>query len=207
MAVSTRLAILTLLLTSCSCLTFGVRYVGSGSRPIVHDIDYAVPEDSGPGNGLILRVHDLTCAPLYDGTCMVFVDDSDVVTRTSQNRWSTNPASLLGNLLSRDLVAEGSFEGVYRRAPLCGEDVILEGYVREFGARETSGRWDAVLEVEVILLESQDGMIIFQRPYRFTAPSDSAGGFQMLASDMSGLVQEFSDTLRADIRAECASIH
>jgi ABC-type uncharacterized transport system auxiliary subunit len=190
-----------LLLISCSCLTFGIRYVGSGSQPAVYDVEYPVPEASGQHCGLVLRIHDFTCSSIYDGSQMVFVDDSGRVTRMSQNRWSTNPASLISSLISRDLVAEGLFDGVYRRTPLSGDDLELEGYVREFGARESDGVWQAVIRVEMILLESAGGTIVFQKPYRFAMPTDSSGGFQQLASDMTILVRQCSDTVRSDLRA------
>lgn len=201
MAVSVRFAALFLLLLSSSCLTVGIRYVGSGSPPAIYDIDYAAPAAAGPGNGLVLRVRDFTCSSEYDTANMIFVDDEGRITRMSRNRWATNPASLIGDLLSRDLIAEELFEGVYRRNPLRGEDLVIEGHVREFGARETAGGWQAVLEVEIILLESAGGTIIFQKPYRFTASADSSEDFQPFASGMSDLVRQCSDSIRSDLRA------
>jgi ABC-type uncharacterized transport system auxiliary subunit len=201
MAVSLRFPALILLLLSCSCLTFGIRYVGSGSHPTIYDIDYAAPAAAGPGSGLVLRVRDFTCSSEFDAANMVFIDDEGRITRMSRNRWASNPASMIGDHLSRDLIAEGLFEGIYRRNPLYGEDLVMEGHVREFGARETAGSWQAVLEVEIILLESAGGTIIFQRPYRFTAPADSSEDFQPFASCMSDLVRQCSDSIRSDLRA------
>jgi ABC-type uncharacterized transport system auxiliary subunit len=200
MAMSVRFPALILLLLSSSCLTFGIRYVGSGSPPAIYDIDYAAPAEAGPGNGLVLRVRDFTCSSEFDASNMVFVDEEGRITRMSRNRWASNPASLIGDLLSRDLIAEGLFEGIYRRNPLCGEDLVMEGHVREFGAREAAGGWQAVLEVEIILLESAGGTIIFQKPYRFTAAADSTEGFQPFASCMSDLVRQCSDSIRSDLR-------
>lgn len=201
MAVRTRVAALILLALSSSCLTIGVRYVGGDGPTTVYDLDYPPPAAADRGNGLILRVRDFTCSSEYDVTNLIFVDDEGRVTRMSRNRWAANPATLLGDLLSRDLIAERLFEAIYRRTPLSGESLVLEGHVREFGARETDGRWEAVLELEVILLESPGSAIVFQKPYRLTAPADSAGGFRMLASGMRDLVSLCSDSIRSDLRA------
>ena len=201
MAVRRGIAVVCLALLSSSCLTIGVRYVSSGVQAVVHDIDYPAPAPVAADNGLILRIRDFSCSAEYDVSNMVFVDEDGLVTKMSHNRWAANPATLLGDLLCRDLVTEEQFLGIYRRTPIYGDDLVLEGHLREFGARETDGSWRAVLEIEVILLESARGTIIFQEPYVFSAPIDSTGDFRSLADGMSGLVRQWSESVRSDLRA------
>lgn len=197
-----RAGIVLVLALSSSCLTVGVRYAGpGGARPVIYQLDYPAPQADACPNGLVMRVRDFTCASEYDGTRMVLVDGEGRVTRTSRNRWVAGPGSMIGDLLARDLIAEGLFSGIYRRTPLSGDDLELDGYVRRFGAREAGGSWQAVLDLEVIVTESVGGAIVYQKPYMFSVPTDSAGGFRRLASDLTGLVRQCSEAVRSDLKA------
>lgn len=180
------------LLPLCSCIT--IRLAGGSSDHTVYRLECPVPAQAAPA-GCDIRVRDFSCASEYDRTGMVLVDSGGVVTRTSENRWASSPSVALSDLITRDLVAEGSFTAVLRRSVMDGGGVILEGGVREFGARQAGGIWLAVIDTDLTLFDAGSGDVIEQRRIVLSSPMSSTG-FPELAGAMSALAAQWSAEAR-----------
>lgn len=180
------------LLPLCSCIT--IKLAGGSSDHTVYRLSCPVPAEA-PATGCDIRVRDFSCASEYDRTGMVLVDSSGVVTRTSGNRWASSPSVALSDLITRDLVAEGSFTAVLRRSVMDGIGVILEGGVREFGARQSGGVWLAVIDTDLTLFDAVSGSVIDQTRIELHSPMSSTG-FPELARAMSTLAAQWSAEAR-----------
>jgi ABC-type uncharacterized transport system auxiliary subunit len=195
MEMKLKLGVLALLASSCITVRLG----GATDPPVIHCLEVAPPARSAGTSDLTIRIRDLSCTSDYDRTDMVRVDASGVVTRSAVHRWSAPPATALTELIERDLLREDFFAAVFRRSMMAGEDLVLEGAVREFGAREDGG-WTAVIDTDLTLFESPGGRVLLQTGLRLTAPMDSAS-YQSVAESMSLLAAEWSDSVRTMVRA------
>ncbi|NLP05706.1 membrane integrity-associated transporter subunit PqiC [Candidatus Fermentibacteria bacterium] len=190
------------LLACCSCIS--VSLGGRSSPAVVYEVNPPPPARAASASCLVLRIADFTASPAYDRTDMVVVDSTGRVVRASGHRWASTPASLLADLLTRDLMAEGRFESVYRRYTLVGEDVQLDAHVREFGSRYSGGSWVARVETDVTILDTRSGTIAFQGTIRLEEPMPS-GGFDELATTMGKLAGRWSSEVRAELDGICVS--
>lgn len=192
-----------LALLASSCIT--VRLGGATDPPVIHSLEAAPPARSAGTSALTIRVRDFSCSSEYDRTDMVRVDASGVVTRSSVHRWAASPAAALTDLIERDLLREDYFAAVFRCSMMTGEDLVLEGDVREFGAREDGG-WIAVIDTDITLFESPGGGVLLQTGLRLEAPLDSTG-YQSVAESMSLLAAAWSDSVRSMVRAAAACMY
>ena len=174
--------------------------VGSDSpATVIHKLDYAPPRADERTLETVVRVFDFVVTAGYDRNALVLVLADGTVHRTGFHQWASPPGQALPDLLHRDLIAETSFPAVYRRGAVEGQELIIEGFVREFGARESNGAWAAVLDVDVLIRYAGRTEGKNQRTYRLSKPL-SREGYQALAQVLSSLVQEWSQEVRFDIR-------
>ncbi len=190
-----------LVLAASSCIT--VRLSGASGSSCIYQVSTPAP-GRVRGVDASIRLRDFTSSIEYDRTDMVLVDVSGRVTRSGGHRWASSPSTALGDILARDLVSEGFFSVVYRRSMLGEEDMVLEGYVREYGARETPAGWIALIDTEILLFLSSGGRPVLQAQLRFEAPLDSLG-YPALAEAMNGLVLQWSDSTRSVIRSAASA--
>lgn len=190
------------LMACCSCIS--VSLGGRSSPAVVYEVNPPPPGHAASASCLVLRIADFTSSPAYDRTDMVVVDSTGRVVRASGHRWASTPASLLSDLLARDIMAEGRLESVYRRYTLFGEDIHLDAHVREFGSRYSGGSWAACIETDVTILDSRSGTIVFQGTIRLQEPMP-AGGFGELAKAMGVLAGRWSSEVRAELDEICTA--
>lgn len=192
----TRFLAVAAILPACSCIT--IRLAGGSSEQTVYQLDCPAPEHA-PALDWAIRVRDFSCSSEYDRTGMVLVDSSGIVTRASTHRWASSPSVALSDLITRDLLSEGSYLVVLRRSVMAGDGAILEGSVREFGARQSGDSWHAVIDTDLILFDAGTGEVLAQRRIELEIPM-RANGFDELSRSMSELATAWSAEARAFIR-------
>lgn len=175
--------------------------VGSDSPALViHKLDCGLP---GAGDWTFeteISVCDFLATDEYDRKALVLVLADGTVQRTGFHQWASTPALALPDILHRDLLAEASFRAVHRRGAVGGEELVIEGFVREFGARESRAEWAAVLDVDLLISSTGALRGLEQRTYRLSRAMPSEG-YDVLAQTLSSLAQEWSQEVRSDIRA------
>jgi uncharacterized lipoprotein YmbA len=175
--------------------------VGSDSPDLViHKLDYGLPNARERALDTVLRVYDFSATDEYDRKAFVLVLGDGTVQRTNLHQWATTPALALPDLLHRDLLAEASFRAVHRRGAVGGEELVIEGFVREFGARESKAEWAAVLDVDLLMRSTGVLQGQKQKTYRLTRVMPSEG-YDVLAQTLSSLARDWSQEVRSDIRA------
>lgn len=147
---------------------------------------------------LVVHIKDFSSAQAAQGVQMMVLTEDGTMNRSSGNIWSSRPAETLPDILLRDMVTAGGWAAVLRKSTMLREDLIVEGYVREFGGRVFEGRWEAILDVDVTLLEGGSYDLLFQENYRFhwelAEPS-----YADLAAAMNILVGIWSEEVLGDI--------
>jgi uncharacterized lipoprotein YmbA len=174
--------------------------VGSDSpATVIHKLDYGLPLAQERARETTIRIFDFAVIDEYDRKALVLVLANGTVKRTGFHQWASAPGLALPDLLHRDLLAETSFSAVYRRGAVEGRELIIEGFVREFGARESNAEWVAVLDVDLLMRYPGETQGKEQRTYRLsrTLPQE---GYHALVQTLSSLVEEWSKEVRSDIR-------
>lgn len=187
-------------LLACACITVNV---GGGGEPAsVYAVVSPAPQAVEGGWGCIVRIRDFRCVPAYDRTDMVLQGSDGLLTISSGNRWSASPASLLGDLLARDLLASGGPDAVLRRTSVSGGDIVVECFVSRFGAvQDRDGGWSASLESDVMILDASADSILLQKVYSYEVSMAPGGEFAELARAMGEATGDWSADLRADLSA------
>lgn len=147
---------------------------------------------------LVVQIKDFSSAQTAQGVQMMVLTEDGTMNKSSGNIWSSRPAELLPDILLRDMVSAGGWAAVLRKSTMLREDLIVEGYVREFGGRVVEGRWEAVLDVDVTLLEGGNYELLFQENYRFHWELDEPS-YAGLATAMNILVGIWSEEVLGDI--------
>jgi len=118
------------------------------------------------------------------------------------NRWRTDPGYLVTDYLTRDLRDARLFKGVFAYDRSGRARFHLEGGVADFQENDMPGPWQAVLSLNVTLLDTDKEnvaeRVIFQRTYstQETMPARSPQG---LAEAMSAAMEKLSQRIIADV--------
>jgi len=188
-----------LLLSAVSCINVNVPIGGNpSSAAIVWTLDREHPESWGISSNYVIRIKDFSSVPSLQRTEIVVLMEDGSVNRASSDVWTARPMQLLPDHLSADLIDTGNWGAVLRTSTMLRDDFIVEGYVRAFGGRESAGTWEAILEVDLTVLDGTDNSLVYQKNYSYsrqlTEPS-----YRELTSAMSILVGIFDEEVMGDI--------
>lgn len=191
--------IILILLASMACITVNVPIGGDPtSSATVWTVDPEHRESWNVSSNYIIQVKDFSASPPLQRVEMIVLAEDGTLNRASTDVWSSRPMELLPDLLVRDMVSSGAWGAVLRKATMLREDLIVEGYVREFGGRIVEGGWEAVMDIDVTVLDGYSFDLIFQKNYNFhwvlSEPS-----YSELAEAMSILTAIWSEEVTEDI--------
>lgn len=188
-----------LVMVSSSCITVNVPIGGdpeSAATVWVLEPDLQYPWTVRCG--LVVQIKDFSASQSVQGVQMTVVGDDGTVNRSSMDVWSSRPMEMLPDLLLRDMISSGAWGAVMRKSTMLPEDLIVEGFVREFGGRASGDRWEAVIDVDVTMLDGNSYELLFQENYRFQWELDSPS-YSSLASAMNILVGIWTEEVMSDI--------
>lgn len=191
--------IMIFLLASMACITVNVPIGGdSASSAVVWTVDPEYRESWNVSSNYIIQIKDFSATQALQRVEMIVLAEDGTINRASTDVWSTRPMELLPDLLMRDMVSSGAWGAVLRKATMLREDLIVEGFVREFGGRIVDDGWEAVIDIDVTVLDGYSFDLVFQKNYNFhwmlSEPS-----YRELAAAMSVLVGIWSEEVTGDI--------
>lgn len=186
--------------------------LGLNQRPAVlveqYTLEYPPPQ-AGEATALPvgLMVERFSLAADYSGQAMIYRPDDFRRQPYNYHRWRANPADLVTDYLTRDLIGSGVFAGVFSHRQPAPARFRLQGGVREF--LEVDGREGprALVEISVSLLDQDypdlPRRLVFQRVYRQEAAMAEASA-PALARGMSQAMAELNRRLIQDLRQAVA---
>ena len=124
--------------------------------------DYYTLEYDAPMSGnaaiseplpVVLRLERFTAAPEYETDRMIYRDSSNKRSAYYYHKWRSVPADLVTFFLKRDLAESGMFAAVLPPERGVGNTHVLDGTVEEFLEWDSESSWEAVITVNVVLLD------------------------------------------------------
>jgi ABC-type uncharacterized transport system auxiliary subunit len=188
-----------LVIVSSACITVNVPIGGDpASTATVWSVEPERPAPMNITTRYVVQIKDFTAAQSVQGVQMLVFCEDGTINKSSMDIWSSRPIEMLPDILLRDMVSAGAWGAVLRSSTMLPEDLIVEGFVREFGGRVVGEKWEAVIDVDVTLLDGHTYDLVFQENYRFHWELDSSS-YAALASAMNILVGIWSEEVMSDI--------
>ncbi len=187
-------------LLGTSCITVNVPLSGGDGEPADRwFLAWPRPEPSGPLMGGSLRVKEFGASSDYSLSGMALRCENGTLAEAPGHRWASRLPLMLSEMLSRDLAASGVFSSVFVHATGVQDQLVVEGFVREFGAtRNGDGVWTAVLDIDVSLLGDRGTTVLLHRNYRLERAMEAEGVPEMVRQ-LNVLGEIWSETARGDI--------
>jgi ABC-type uncharacterized transport system auxiliary subunit len=188
----------------CLILSSGCLNLQRPARYVEHySLEYPSPEISGLAfmeESLILdRFQE---ARAFNTSAMIYRPEPFKLDAYQYHRWRVHPADLVGDHLLRDLRKAALFKAVFSHLDPQEGGFLLEGGVEEFLEIEEQGQRQAVLAMNVTLLDSAaknlPDRVLFQKQYRFQEPLEEKGP-RGLAKGLSQAMRKFSEALIRDV--------
>lgn len=181
------------------CITVNVPIgTSSTSQVEIWKIDYLQPGSWGYTTEKMIRIDDFRSVNFLNSTEIVIQLFDGTLNIAETDIWDTFPGKALPDFLTRDMLADGYYAGVFRSATVLIEDITVNGFIRQFGGKVTSDGWEAVLDIDVTVIDPVYSTIILQKNYS-TQYSLETPSYAALAEGMGILIQIFSEELRGDI--------
>ena len=186
-----------ILLTGCLNLQRPARYVEQ------YTLEYPSPEISGLAfietSVTLSRFQE---ARAFNSSAMIYRPEPFKMDSYQYHRWRVHPADLVGDPLLRDLRKSALFQAVFSHLDPQEGGFLLEGGVEEFLEIEEQGQRQAVLAMNVTLLDSAaknlPDRVLFQKQYRFQEPLEEKSP-RGLAKSLSQAMRKFSEALIRDV--------
>ena len=193
------LFVLTAILFSSACITVNVPIGGDPeSAATVWTVDPDRMDPRTASVDLIVQIKDFSSSQSVQGVQMVVLNEDGTINKTTTDIWSSRPVELLPDILHRDMISADAWGAVLRTSTLLQENLVVEGFVREFGGRVVPDGWEAVLDVDVTVLNGDTFDLVFQENYRFHWEL-SEPSYSQLAGAMNILVEIWSEEVMGDI--------
>ncbi len=117
-----------------------------------YHLDYPSPAVAGERLPVTLRIAPLGVAAMYDRQAIAYSDGSYSGGTYYYARWSTNPSSMITDLLARDVVASQLYRAVQQGPPTVPADYQLGGEIEEIAERTGTAGCTARLRLRVLLV-------------------------------------------------------
>ncbi len=191
--------VLTAALISSACITVNVPIGGDPqSTATVWTVEPDRMEPWTVSSNYIVQIKDFSSSQSVQGVQMIVLNEDGTINKTASDIWSSRPVELLPDILHRDMISAGAWSAVMRTSTLLPENLVVEGYVREFGGRVVPGGWEAILDVDVTVLDGDNYTLVFQENYRFHWEL-SEPSYSSLAEAMNTLVEIWCEEVMDDI--------
>lgn len=182
--------------------------LGAGSKPSQtveqYTLEYSPPAPGGAASlEQGLSVERFSAAQDINGQAMVYRPQDYQRQVYSYHRWRVSPADLCTDYLLRDLRASGLFQAVFSYQNPGPARFRLEGAVQEFLEKDEAGGPQAVMSLNLTLLDLSHAdlprRLVFQRTYQASAPMPRPGAAE-LAQAMSQAFSQVSQRALADLQ-------
>lgn len=189
-----RLLPLALLLLLAACATAGP------GRVRTWRLDYAPPEAAATPAPGALRVAPFGIASMYGGRGFVYREGPYDIGVDPYNQWISEPATMITDLLARDLAAAHTAEAILQGPSAVPARWELTGTIEELEERDTDG-CQAHLRVRAALITVPPGgarRVVFDDVFIADEPC-TPGSPDSFVAAMSRATQRVSDAIRTRI--------
>ena len=118
---------------------------------------------------VVLKVERFSIAPVYNTSRIVYRDQEFKRSSYFYHKWKSNPADLVSYFLARDIRESGLFTAVNVPDSKITHTHIVEGLVDEFLEWDSKDKWEAVLSMNVTLLDAGTSdiskKVVFQQKF------------------------------------------
>lgn len=164
-------------------------------------LDYPAPTLEAEAVPVVLSIPTMSVSAAYDREAIVYREDGYSIGRYFYHRWTSNPGSLIADLLERDFARSGHFRAVQSgRSPL-RPDYQLLGIVEEIEERSADQGCIAHLALRFQLLRVAAGEgspVVLQKAYAEDEPS-ACGEPHKLTEAMSHAMARIAAALQRDV--------
>ena len=181
-------------------------WLGCGKAPTLvqkYILEYPAPGREGKTKiDEALKVELFAVAQAYNSTAMVYRPTPFKSEAYTYHRWRVNPGNLVSDYLVRDFRSAGLFKAVFSGGRGDPSRFVLEGGVEEFQEVDAPEGWQAVLILNLTLLDTNyqeiPQRVVFQKNYQALEPmpEKTPGG---LAQGMSRALEKLSGQIQADV--------
>jgi ABC-type uncharacterized transport system auxiliary subunit len=164
-------------------------------------LDYASPVVEGRPLPATIRVAPFGVTTVYDRQAIVYRDSTYATGAFVHARWSTNPGSMVADLLARDLAISGLYRAVQQGPSILPSDYQLSAHIEQIEERAGDDGCSAQLRLRALLLRSraaESDPVVLRNSYAESEPcpcNDAAG----LAAALSQALQRLSSRLQHDV--------
>lgn len=204
MAMKSAITLLTIVAVSIlsisgGCVTVNVPIgTSTTSQAQIWNIDYPQPDAWGYSTDYIVRINNFSCMNSLNSSLIVIHLLDGTLNIAETDIWNTFPGKALPDFLARDMLADGYYSGVFRSATVLSEDLVVDGFVRQFGGKVNESSREAVLDIDVTVIDVSSNTIVLQKNYSTSYALESPS-YAALADGMGILIQIFSEELRGDM--------
>ena len=164
-------------LLACALFLSGC-FSGSGSGRLVefYTLQYAPPAVVGTGTDKTVKLDRFSAVRSYDNREMQYEPAPYKIVAYNYHKWRTSPGDMVTDYLLRDFRHSGLFRAVFSYREPGSSRFVVEGGVEEFVETKEANGWNAVLGLEVTLLDMTrtevTEKVAFQKRYRVAQPID-----------------------------------
>ena len=179
--------------------------------PTMHDyrLDYAPPQVGGRPLAVVLQIAPLAVAAMYDREAIVYREGTYSTGTYPDSRWSTNPGSMVTDLLARDFSDSGLYRAVQLGPSLLAGNYHVGGEIEEIEEEPSAGGCAAHLRLRMLVARLRPGKgdpVLLQHAYTGEEPCPCnqpralvAAMSQGLAKISAQLQREAYDAIAADM--------
>ncbi len=197
--------ILRIALVLCAVVLLGGCASSGRSSVAVRHYALEYPPPSFSGMEIVsgsICVEPLSIARNYSSPSMVYRSGPFAYGDDAYNLWKVKPSVMISDLLLRDLKHAGLFRGVFSSGDTERGDYALGGVIEEFYEREETGGSQAVLALNMVLLDSNGqktcSRLVFQKSYR-SIQAMGKNDAESLARAMSRAMETLSKEIISDL--------
>ena len=164
-------------------------------------LDYPPPAISAQPLPVVVRIAPFGTAAAYDRAAIVYRADAYATGAHFYERWVAHPASMIADLLARDLASAGIYQAVQQGASTLPSDYDLNGRIEEIEERVTPNGCLAHLRLRVLLTHARardSSGVVFQKTYEADEACAGNEAEQFVAA-MSVALQTISLSLQRDV--------
>ena len=167
-------------------------------------LDYTAPVTNFAPLPVVLRIAPFGIDAIYDREPIVFREDAYSTGIYHYHQWSSPPASMIAELLARDLTASGTYASVVSGPSTEPPDYQLDGYVELIEERGKSHDCHAVLRLRTSLFRlhptAKNDAVAMHKTYDAEMPTP-CNEPRALAASMSQGLEQISTQMQTDVRA------
>jgi ABC-type uncharacterized transport system auxiliary subunit len=187
----------------CACVS-----ILSPQPPPVREyrLDYPPPAAIAERLPAVVRVGALRVDAAYATSAIVYRQSDLTIGTYPYHRWITDPAQLIVDMISRDLIASQAYRAVEDGPSVVRADYVLTGNLVEIEQR-LEGGGSAHLEIRFLLqriARDRSSQVLFQHSYVADEPCRGTDVSGFVAA-MSRALQKISTELQGDVHTAIAS--